>query len=315
MPYEDVIELPAGIDYATQIFGSSTSPVLQNIAPPESVFQEISGIVQDPMTYVSNIGRGAVADLAAGLYGIGGGLDYAAKFSGNIPAAITGAPMPVDVALSEASKEAPVAATVGKISQGVAGMLPYTALGLAPKAIQYGLAAGFTSQMIAQAPEIATELGTEMGKPRDQWDMDKVTSLISDAAQTVGFTALAGIGAKRGAQKAFKAMEQAYVPTGLGIETPTPRFPLPATIQPTEKGLDYALEQKNRELYERMRPRYETEQTWTEMPVERSGETYGERGSETRLEEKAQVPLKEEKPVTDPKQVAEQDQIVDWRNP
>lgn len=138
-----------------------------------------------PLSYIGNVARGMVADVAAGMRA-----DPAV--SGNLPAALMGQPLPVDEQLRLASDEAPIAATVGKISQGVAAAAPLMATAALPKIAQRLVAAGFSAQMISQAPELARQLGDELGKNPEDRDPDKLTSLISYAIQTGVFAPAAG---------------------------------------------------------------------------------------------------------------------------
>ena len=104
--------------------------------------------------------------------------------------------MPIDVALSEAAKEGGTgAATLGKVSQGLAATAPIIAgaAGL-PGLIQRGVAAGFGAKMLYDAPIIKKKIEEELSKaPADQ-DKDKLTGLYSDLIQIWTFAPLAGYG-------------------------------------------------------------------------------------------------------------------------
>lgn len=63
--------------------------------------------------------------------------------------------------------------------------------GLEPVA-QRAASAAFAAQMASQTPEIARQLGTEMGKPEEQQDKTKIAQLITQYTGTTGFAALAG---------------------------------------------------------------------------------------------------------------------------
>jgi len=158
--------------------------------PPEGAgaesFQDPSWkeILMTPLTESGNLGRAAIADVAAGMRG-------SPEFSGNLPASIMGESLPIDKALADASSESPAWATVGKISQGLASSLPTIAM-FPQGAIGKLVAAGFTADMLANAPDAARRLGSEMGKPEAERDMDAMTSAISELAQTAAFAPMAG---------------------------------------------------------------------------------------------------------------------------
>lgn len=141
--------------------------------------------------YVGNIARAIPADLAAGFRAD-------PEQSGNIPAAITGSPMPIDKALGEAALEDaqqgnfPTSATVGQVSQGLAAMAPLAAIGFAPATIQRLAALGFSIDMIGHAPELFKDYAEEINKPKEEQDPDKVAKLTSGIMQTFAFAPLAG---------------------------------------------------------------------------------------------------------------------------
>lgn len=100
----------------------------------------------------------------------------------------------------------PDASTAKKIGAGVLGGVESLAegftspvglvtlgLGALPRAAQKALSLAFAGQMVAQTPQIATELGTEFGKPAEQRDVKKIAELITSAAGTTGFTVGAGL--------------------------------------------------------------------------------------------------------------------------
>src|SRR5947209_8098244 len=68
-------------------------------------------------------------------------------------------------------------------------------LGALPKAIQRLTALAFAGTMAKDVPEIAKQLGTELGKPEDQRDYQKISELTANAAAN---TAFAGLGVKHG---------------------------------------------------------------------------------------------------------------------
>lgn len=194
--------------------------------------------------YLGNIVRGGVADLGAGLSLFSGDKDatiarnlpYAAKASGNLPAAILNEDrLPIDEILSEASKESKFAATVGKISQGVAGTAPLAVIGALPAAAQKLVLLGFTAQMMMDVPKVASELGEELGKPKEEQDPDKITSLVSQGIQDIGFSALGG-------SHLLKAGARTLSEIKYGLDTAKRMSPRAPLAPESSKAVEPALE-------------------------------------------------------------------------
>jgi hypothetical protein len=61
-----------------------------------------------------------------------------------------------------------------------------------PAAAQRSIAAAFSAQMAKEVPEIATQLGDELGKPEEQRDYQKIGNLITAGVVNTGFSALGG---------------------------------------------------------------------------------------------------------------------------
>lgn len=175
----------------------------------------------------TSLPRAAVEDVAAGMDMAFARKDKVAdaqRFSGNIPAAIMGKDLPMDEIIKQIStdKDEIPAATAAKISTGVASVLPQFAVGFAslPAWAQKVATAAFTLDMARNIPDTAKQLGTELGKPKEQQDPDKISSLLSDATQQLLFTAagakhLEGAGREAIAQR----MIDKYVPRGTGIQS------------------------------------------------------------------------------------------------
>ena len=119
--------------------------------------------------------------------------------------------------LAEVSKSNPALATVGKLAQGVAATAPMLAIGGLPAATQKLIVRGFTADMLYHAPGTVKELYTELQKPKDRQDADKVTTLISDAAQQIGF---GGLGAAHELKGLSAGLIDKYVPKGQGVNEP-----------------------------------------------------------------------------------------------
>ncbi len=149
------------------------------------------------LNYAGNISKAAVGDIAAGVGG-------ATQFAGNVPSAVMNEDLPMDEMLKQAAEEDkmrgqfPTAATVGKVSGGLASILPsLPAFAGLPATLGKAALAGYTAKMIADVPGAAKRLGTEYGKTVAEQDPDVISSEIADLAQTTAFSLLAGIGAKR----------------------------------------------------------------------------------------------------------------------
>lgn len=68
-------------------------------------------------------------------------------------------------------------------------------IGSLPAAVGRTIAIGFAAQMAKDVPEIATQLGDELGKPEDQRDYQKISELTANA---IANTAFVGLGVKHG---------------------------------------------------------------------------------------------------------------------
>lgn len=106
-------------------------------------------------------------------------------------------------------------------------------LGALPKAAQRAAALTFAYTMGKDVPELATQLGDELGKPEDKRDYQKIAKLAGQAAAN---TAFAAGGVKHGA--ATPIAER------LGASPTLERPPLPATTIPTEQSAAEAAQPK-----------------------------------------------------------------------
>lgn len=97
--------------------------------------------------------------------------------------------LPIDKFLSETAKVSPVMTTIAKIDKGLLETAPmFASAGLSAGA-QKLLGRYFVADMLYHAPQTAKALYDELQKPKDQRDPDKVTSLISEGIQQLGFGA------------------------------------------------------------------------------------------------------------------------------
>lgn len=141
----------------------------------------------DAIAGVVNMGNSETADMGD-YYNLGNdfGGNLKKEWSENLP----GEPLPIDKFFTDLSRTSRAAGVVGKLSQGVAETAPMAAVAGLPEAAQKLITRGFTVDMLAKAPGTAKALYQEYQKPADQQDSDKITSLISDAAQQIGFGTL-----------------------------------------------------------------------------------------------------------------------------
>jgi len=154
---------------------------------PTTIRQKFNAAME-PLTTGGRILNAAAQDAAATLTGNpsqGGNLIEMAQNSTPEESAV----LPYQRNLADISKAHPVVATAGKIGAGLVESAPMLAAmpqGVVGKLI----GAGFTADMLAHAPGAATALGEELGKPEAERDYDKITSSVSELAQSTAFGAL-----------------------------------------------------------------------------------------------------------------------------
>jgi len=85
-------------------------------------------------------------------------------------------------------------------------------IGSLPAALQKVVALGFATTMAKEVPHIATELGTELGKPKEEQDLARISELVSQAVANTGFAAL---GAAHGAGRPLAEKLGAYPATDI----------------------------------------------------------------------------------------------------
>ena len=187
-----------------------------------NVYHAAAAPLGTAFSYAGNIARSIPADVAETT---AGNEPYYELH--NLAAAALGEPLPIDEKLKEASADAPTWATIGKISQGIAGTAPMLAIGGLPAAAQKLILAGFTAKMMSEAPKIATALGDELGKPKEEQDPDKITSLVSEGSQIVGFSVAGAIGLKRAMTPREPGPLQGPPATGAFLQRPPGALPEP----------------------------------------------------------------------------------------
>lgn len=170
-----------------------TAPITAPIVAYKALPKTVKEPVEKALGYAGNVVRAIPSDVAETVSGTEPYYELH-----NLAAAALNEPLPIDKLLAEASTDAPTWATIGKISEGIAGTIPMmAAFGRLPVPAQKLALAGFTAQMLAGVPETARALGEELGKPKEEQDPDKITSLVSQGIQEVGFGVMGTIGTKR----------------------------------------------------------------------------------------------------------------------
>lgn len=225
----------------------------------EAARKEFPGLdVREPHSdegLITSLPKAVVGDTAAGLAGLSNLLHYpvpkkpgygalfpnASEMSGNIPAAIMGKPLPIEQTITDISKDksnVPEAA-LAKVSLGIAKTAPFAAVGVLPATAQKLIAAGFALDMARHVPGTFRELGAEMGKPENEQDPDKISSLIAEGAQEIGFSGLAGAHGAREGMDFSKQLVDRYVPRGQGITGTKPLAPIGefAGAKPLERAV------------------------------------------------------------------------------
>jgi hypothetical protein len=212
----------------------------------------LTAIAQDPGGFVKSLPRAAMAAVTAP-----GKLAYetaadvissidsrGAEYGGNLAAMTRGEDrLPSAAFLAETAKTNPALTTGAKFGQSMAEMAPLGALRFAPAMVNRLLAAGFSAQMIAGAPEQFKNLAEEMNKPKDEQDPDKLTSLWNDVIQTGVFAPLAGAGAFHPSAPAprwqgpMATGEVLEMPKGASrpVEPPPEKATAPAPTAPIER--------------------------------------------------------------------------------
>lgn len=166
-------------------------------------------------------------------------------------------------------------------------------IGALPAMAQKVIALGFAAQMAKDTPEIATQLGEELGKPEDQRDTAKIAELVTSGGANAFLTAA---GVAHGAGRPIAEKLGAY-PAKPGDVVPTP--PLQLTTENKSAQLDALAKGNQNALQERS-----AETVPLEKPPGDSG-TVGQGISEPEKPTTAQSPVAApETPPNVPAQVA-----------
>jgi hypothetical protein len=147
--------------------------------------------------YAGNIAKAIPADVAETV--AGNEKYYELK---NLAGAALGEEPQITGEIAGVAPDAPAVATLAKFGQGLAGSAPMLAIAGLPEGAAKLASLGFSAQMIKSGGDAATVLGTELGKNPEDRDKDKITSAVSDLAQSALFAPLA---AKFGATDAIES--------------------------------------------------------------------------------------------------------------
>ncbi len=134
-----------------------------------------------------DIVRGTAADLISTAF-------QDTSYGGNIKALLNplnDGPLPVDKFINSVAVTNPKLAIMANIGQGIAGTAPLLLAGGLPSIVQKATALGFSADMIKNVGQLATDYGTEVGKPKEEQDPAKIAQLQSDLIQTGIFAPLA----------------------------------------------------------------------------------------------------------------------------
>jgi protein-L-isoaspartate O-methyltransferase len=168
--------------------------------PKDFLAHGVPGIVMAPFTVAGAVVGAAAADAGATIGSLAAGRpDLIGQQGGNL-FTLTRPPdspqyaeeLPQQQTLRELSANHPVVATAGKVAQGVVETAPMMAAAFPEGIIGRLVSLGFAADMLHSGSQAATTLGTELGKPPEERDPDKVTSAISDLVQSGAFAPLAG---------------------------------------------------------------------------------------------------------------------------
>lgn len=184
-------------------------------------------------------------------------------------------PAPTDESVAQAMGQSKTAAlSIGTV-QGLQDMdnfftspLGAATLGTSafPKLAQRMIALGFAAQMASQTPQIASQLGEEMGKPEDQRDYQRIGNLVTQAAATTGFSVM---GVLHGAGPGLKNEIQAATDRIRSVAPATAR-----ALDQTQKGAD-AIHEKATELLQPVQP--QPGESQGQVPTQGAGPEAGAR--------------------------------------
>lgn len=227
----------------------------------------LSAVANDPKGFAK-----AIPSIAMGAAMIPGKLTYeavvdavakldrarGAEYGGNLSNERPWESLPAEKFLASTAQDFPFTTTTAKVGKSLTEMAPLGAAGLLPATAQKLLAAGFSAQMLAGAPQQFKDFAEEYYKPKAEQDPDKLTSLWSDVIQTGVFAPLAGAGASGLAKvpqavrlagelarndMAGRSRYESAAPTGLGSaratradEAPSPNPEVPGGAPGTTRG-------------------------------------------------------------------------------
>lgn len=194
---------------------------------------------------------------------------------------------PTEEGVSRAARESKTGGLIAGVAEGLQETdrffsspvgIATLGTGFLPAAAQRLIALGFSAQMAKEVPHIATELGSELGKPEDERDYRKIGNLVTQATTSTGFTVM---GVLHGLAPREKAAEP--VTSTEEIKTVAPQTA--AALEQTGKGPS-AIQRETTEVLQPVQP--QPEQGVREVPAERPSPEAGARGEQA-LPQEAQT--------------------------
>jgi hypothetical protein len=181
--------------------GDNSSDMLRAIAADRGrqLPGMVAGLAMAPFDAAGKVVNAAAQDYGALVGGNPEGF-------GNVQALWNGGTMPADQTLADVAQNHPVAATVGKVAEGLTETAPMMLAGMPGGALGRLISLGFSADMIHGGGQAATALGEELGKNPADRDMDKVTGAVASLVQSGAFAPLAG---KHGSNKQIATLELA----------------------------------------------------------------------------------------------------------
>jgi hypothetical protein len=131
-------------------------------------------------------------------------------------------------------------------------------IGALPKAMQRVVALTFAAQMARQTPEIAQQLGAELGKPEKERDYQKIANLTTSGVLNTGFTVSGALHGLKGGEQPVRSGEQPAKTGAIAPEQAPATVPESAmvdeSVKPVEVTPDLLADLKNSMVDKQARP-------------------------------------------------------------
>lgn len=142
-------------------------------------------------TLITKLPYAAAADVTSKLAG-------QSEYGGNVAALGQERELPAEAFIRSAAGAAPNLALAARLGEGASEMAPMMGMGFLGGTANRLIAAGFTVQMVARAPELFKAYAEEANKPQQEQDPGKLNELKAGIIETFLFGPLAGAGAVGG---------------------------------------------------------------------------------------------------------------------